>query len=268
MVRLVTSYSRVDWSADGSLVTKTRPCAPDARSRFRNELRVNLLLSHTRPPVLTPALVDFDVQRRQLTFEAVQGETLGPKYPSELSERSIREVVELAGSLKDFDPRRRWLRSFSSPTRIRSAQRAGLITNTQTAQLHYVAEVAHRRLYFAHGDITARNVMTSPLGFTLIDWEWAGLYPEDYDLGFLWFSLVDVSEGRKQLEAIVGPPSSSFLLSALLIQLWHLQWFVAEPLGQSTSRHETNFSSASTLNLEVGLAICSVAWELRLSGKG
>lgn len=71
--------------------------------------------------------------------------------------------------------------------------------------------------------------MTSPLGFTLIDWEWAGLYPEHYDLSFLWFSLVDVSEGRKQLEAIVGPPSSSFLLSALLIQLWHLQWFVAEP---------------------------------------
>jgi hypothetical protein len=45
----------------------------------------------------------------------------------------------------------------------------------------------------------------------------------------LWFSLVDVRGGRQLLEEVIGQPSESFLLSALLIQLWHLQWFVGEP---------------------------------------
>jgi hypothetical protein len=31
------------------------------------------------------------------------------------------------------------------------------------------------------------------------------------------------------LEELIGQPSESFLLSALLIQLWHLQRFVGEP---------------------------------------
>jgi hypothetical protein len=41
MARLVTTYSTLDWSADGAHVTKTRSSALDARRRFRNELRVN-----------------------------------------------------------------------------------------------------------------------------------------------------------------------------------------------------------------------------------
>jgi Phosphotransferase enzyme family len=225
---LVTTYSTVDWSADGLLVTKTRPKAPDARRRFRNELRVDRLLLSEHVPVRTPALVDFDVQHRRLTFEAVQGETLGSKYPTEISELEIVQMVKLARSLQHFSPRRRWLRAFDSSVRLRSAQRVGLLTTTQANALLVITQREHRTLSFAHGDITARNVMTSPQGLTLIDWEWAGLYPKDYDLAFLWFSLVDVSGGRELLEEI-GQPREAFLLSALLIQLWHLQWFVGEP---------------------------------------
>jgi hypothetical protein len=92
--RLVTTYSTVDWSADGLLVTKTRPKAPDARRRFRNELRVNRLLLSEHAPVSSPALVDFDIQHRRLTFEAVLGENLGPKYLTELSELEIGEMVD------------------------------------------------------------------------------------------------------------------------------------------------------------------------------
>src|SRR3954454_8210810 len=63
--RLVTTYSTLGWSPDGRLVTKTRRPAVDARRRFRNELRVNRLLNSHRLPVLTPALVACDIQRRQ-----------------------------------------------------------------------------------------------------------------------------------------------------------------------------------------------------------
>ncbi len=67
----------------------------------------------------------------------------------------------------------------------------------------------------------------------VIDWEWAGLYPAHYDLAFLWYSLVDVPGGRAHLETLCAGDTPSFLLSALLIQLHHLQWYVP-PEFQST----------------------------------
>ena len=51
----------------------------------------------------------------------------------------------------------------------------------------------------------------------------AGLYPREDDLAFLWFSLVDVPGARERVEARVSS-MDRLLLSALLIQLWHLQW--------------------------------------------
>ena len=59
----------------------------------------------------------------------------------------------------------------------------------------------------------------------LIDWEWAGLYPDGFDAAFLWFTLGEVEGGRTRVEQSVGNPES-FLLCALLIQLWHLQLYV------------------------------------------
>jgi thiamine kinase-like enzyme len=69
-------------------------------------------------------------------------------------------------------------------------------------------------------------VLQGPDGTTLIDWEWAGLYPEGYELAFLWFSLVDVEHARERVEARYQGDERAFLLSAILIQLWHLQWYV------------------------------------------
>jgi hypothetical protein len=114
--------------------------------------------------VRTPALVDFEVQHRRLIFEAVQGETLGTKYPIELSEPEIIGMEQLARSLQDFGLRRRWLRTSNSSVRLRSAQHAGLLTETQANALLPIAEREHRKRSFAHGDLTARNAMTSPLG--------------------------------------------------------------------------------------------------------
>ena len=105
-----------------------------------------------------------------------------------------------------------------------------MLTAEQTAALQALARTAHRRHRFCHGDITARNVLreddTGEL--VLIDWEWAGLYPEGYELGFLWYSLIDVPGGRDRVEARAARPEA-FLLSALLVTLWHLQWYLPGP---------------------------------------
>lgn len=224
---LETSYTTIDWSPDGSSVTKTRRRAPDARRRFRYELRVNQLLRTEPPPVSTPRLLSHDSRQRGLVLSAVGGEPMGPKYPSELSADDLHVVIGLARQLDGYEPRRRWLRRVRTPRRLELARRHGLLGDDQTRRLASLATGVHRRLRFAHGDLTARNVLGGHGGDpVLIDWEWAGLYPADYDLAFLWFSLVDLPGGREEVERHVRADGRGFLLSALLIQLWHLQWYV------------------------------------------
>jgi hypothetical protein len=231
MRQLVTTYSTLDWSADEALVTKTRPAAHDARRRFRNELRVNRLLVAQRPPVPTPRLVGHDVQGRRLTFEAVDGEPLGPKYPHALEADQLDGVVDLALRLRTYRPRRRWLRRLDPVRRLRLAHAAGLLTEAQVDGLLPLAARARRTLRFGHGDVTARNVLRgADGGLALIDWEWAGLYPVGYDLAFLWYSVVDLPGARDQVEqrafTDAGIDEPTFLLDALLVQLWHLHWYL------------------------------------------
>jgi thiamine kinase-like enzyme len=128
--------------------------------------------------------------------------------------------------MRVFNPERRWLRRLNSVGRLTLARRAGLLTDAQAVQLIAIANRVHTRLRFGHGDLTARNVPGGPDGLALIDWEWAGLYPEGYELAFFWFSLVDVEQGRARVEGQLDTDERAFLLSALLVQLWHLQWYV------------------------------------------
>jgi len=226
--RLITTYSALEWSSDEALVTKTRAPSTDGRRRFRNELRVNRLLRAYPPPVLTPALVGHDVQRRSLTFTAVKGEPLGPKYPIDLRLEQVDSLADIGRRLRRFQPERRWFRRLDSVRRLQNAHHAGLLDGDQASDLIALARATHRRARFAHGDLTARNVLDGPIGLTLIDWEWAGLYPEGYELAFLWFSLVEVEGGRARVEALADCDERAFLLSALLVQLWHLQWYVPQ----------------------------------------
>jgi thiamine kinase-like enzyme len=85
----------------------------------------------------------------------------------------------------------------------------------------------------AHGDITPRNVLTGPDGFVLIDWEWAGLYPDGYELAFLWYVLADPPKARETVEAAITTDPTVFWLSALLIQLLHLEFGIPNEFRQA-----------------------------------
>jgi aminoglycoside phosphotransferase (APT) family kinase protein len=221
---LRTTYSTIEWSTDRTRVTKTRVRGPDARRRFRNELRVNRALRASPPPVATPALLEFDVQRRRLTFEAFAGEPIGPKYPAELATTDLDAIIDLVAELAPYRPRSR-LRGFDALARVRFAQRTGLLDARAARALEPIAR-RHRRLAFAHGDVTARNVLRAGDGHALIDWEWAGRYPAGYDLGFLWFSVRHVAGAREHIERTTTIAPESLLFCALLVELWHLQWYV------------------------------------------
>lgn len=230
---MTTTYTTLTWSDDGRSITKVRDLAHDARRRFRYELKVNTLLRDRPPPVPTPRLLDHDAGRRSLTFEAIAGEPLGPKYPTELDTEDLDAILALAERLRTFDPRRRWFRRVASAGRLELARRHGLLSSEQASALQALARHAHTRYRFCHGDITARNVLRSDdTGeLVLIDWEWAGLHPEGYELAFLWYSLVDVPGGRERVEAHITRPDA-FFLSALLVTLWHLQWYLPGPFRE------------------------------------
>jgi hypothetical protein len=238
-----TSLSTLAWSADGSRVTKRVDLSvpaeafaprlailghhrrrPTARAQFSYELRVNQLLTRHRPPVRAPRLLSHDRQRATLTFEAVAGEPLGPKYPLDLAPADVSAMVAVAKATRSYPHRPRWLRRLPIESRLRRAGRLSLLSH---AEYRLIADLVARRpirWVFAHGDVTPRNVLRGPDGPVLIDWEWAGIYPDGYELGFLWYVLVDVPVARRAVEEAVDTDPGVFWLSALLIELLHLEW--------------------------------------------
>jgi thiamine kinase-like enzyme len=157
---------------------------------------------------------------------AVPGVPVAPNYRWEMPEPYIYTLWYRARRLRTSAPQRRWFRRLNSARRLHLAHRAGWLTAEQRDGLLEIARRVHARVRFGHGDLTARNVMRDSGGMTLIDWEWAGLYPDGYELAFLWYSLVDTKAGRARVEAQADSDERAFLLSALLIQLWHLQNYI------------------------------------------
>jgi Ser/Thr protein kinase RdoA (MazF antagonist) len=241
--------SKLTWSGDGATVTKSllphltiphwgHMLGTPHRAAL-NELRVNRMLSAHPPPVPVPALVRCSRRGPSMTFEAVDGVPLGPKFPSSLLDTEVDELIALALALGDYRPRRRWFRRLNIDRRLNLHFRSGLLTGPDALALGQFADRLGVKWRFAHGDITARNVLLDGQGrLVLIDWEWAGLYPVGYELAFLWFSLVDVPGGRARVEAAlpVGH-EAGFLLSATLVQLLHFQLWLGRP-NPHIARHE------------------------------
>lgn len=240
-----TGKARLAWSADGETITKT-PVAfwdddvlGDGKRIFANEQRVNRMLRRTPPPVRSPALVAHR-RNRALVVEAIDGDALGPKFPDQLAPGDVDAMIDLAVRLGGYRPRRRWFRRLPVERRIDVHERDGLLAAADAQLLRDVITRVPPRLRFAHGDITARNVLRASTGeLVLIDWEWAGLYPEGYDLAFLWFSLLDLDGGRAAVEAVVPERQRRwFVLSALLVQLQHLHMWRSRPASPFLPRHE------------------------------
>ena len=255
---LRTALSTLTWSQDGLSVTKAfnltatkesfgprlvilghhRP-RPTVKAQFSYELRVNQLLARHRPGVPTPRLVDHDRRAATLTFEAVAGGPLGPKYPLELSETDLDGLIALAQTTRSYPHRPRWLRRLPIKSRLWQARRASLLSAAEHQALRGRVPDTEITWVFAHGDVTPRNVLTGPDGMVLIDWEWAGLYPDGYELAFLWYALADLPAARRTVEEAVTTDPAAFWLSALLIELLHLEWLPDEfrPTHLETKDH-------------------------------
>jgi aminoglycoside phosphotransferase (APT) family kinase protein len=114
----------------------------------------------------------------------------------------VDALAALVRKLGRYRPRRRWFRRFSLSQRLALHLEDKLLRERDAQQIAVTASPGVSRWSFAHGDVTARNVLRSHDGpLVLIDWEWAGLYPPLYDLAFLRFSLIDLPGGRAAIDA-------------------------------------------------------------------
>jgi hypothetical protein len=165
---LALGKARLTWSADGTAVTKTlvpnlviphwASLLGTPRQAALNELRVNRLLSEHWPPVPVPLLLGTSRRGPSMTFEAVDGAPLGPKFPISLSGPDVDGLIAIALALQSYQPRRRWFRRLHVERRLRLHHRSDLIGDADAAALTLLAVSAGLRWHFAHGDITARNV--------------------------------------------------------------------------------------------------------------
>ncbi|MGH9210908.1 MAG: phosphotransferase [Acidimicrobiales bacterium] len=215
---------------DGSAIVKQvageerLPLLPSRWESFANELRIGVLMAETPPPVAVPRLLDSDPDGGTLVFEAIDGEPLGPKRPTQLASGDLDRALDVAHALGSFDPHGDWFLRFAARTHLDHHRRTGLLSAMEARHLIRLLEAGPTRWAFAHGDLSPRNILKRADGsVVVIDWERAGLYPAGYDLAFLWYTLGAVAGARTRIEATVPSADKvSFLLSVLLIALLHL----------------------------------------------
>ena len=89
--------------------------------------------------------------------------------------------------------------------------------------LHGIAHSAGRQGMgqFCHGDALLSNILLSPAGPVLVDWEHAGWYLPGYDLATLWSVLGDAPVARRQISQLAqsaGPAArDAFLVNLMLV---------------------------------------------------
>lgn len=144
-----------------------------------------------------------------MTFEAVEGEPLGPKFPLDIAKPDLDGLLGVVGALATYRPGRRWFGRLSVANRLRSHVREGVMIPTDAEAVQALASRSRLSFRFSHGYVTARNVLRDADGrLVLIDWEWAGLYPRGYETAFLWFSLIDVPDARTAVRRSIAESES------------------------------------------------------------
>ncbi|KLI96918.1 aminoglycoside phosphotransferase family protein [Streptomyces albidoflavus] len=198
--------------------------------RIRHEIATYRSFVRHRPPVRVPRLVAADPDNGTLVIERMAGRAAAlQRHPVEAPPAAdLRAVLGAVRRLNQWRPP---TGMFGAPLdyaeRISRFHALGLLTDRDLGDLqkllHGIARsggrVATRE--FCHGDALLSNILLSPAGPVLVDWEQAGWYLPGYDLATLWAVAGEAPMARQQISHLAqssGPAArDAFLVNLMLV---------------------------------------------------
>ncbi|MEV5484657.1 MULTISPECIES: aminoglycoside phosphotransferase family protein [Streptomyces] len=199
--------------------------SPAWAERFRQEISAYRAFVRHRPPVRVPRLVAADPDNCTLIVERMPGRVAAlTRHPSEAPPRA--DVRAALGAICRINLWRPPAGLFDAPLdyagRIGRYHDLGLLTDRDLGDLQKLLHgLSHTQGQFCHGDALLNNVLLSPAGPVLLDWDHAGWYLPGYDLATLWSVLGDAPVARRhisQLAQNAGPASrDAFLVNLMLV---------------------------------------------------
>jgi hypothetical protein len=204
--------------------------SPAWAERIRHEIAAYRSFVRHRPPVRVPRLIAADPDNCTLVIERMPGRVAAlQRHPVETPPRA--DVRAALGAICRLNAWRPPAGTFGAPldyaARISRYHELGLLTDRDLGDLqkllHGIAHTAGRQGMgqFCHGDALLSNILLSPAGPVLVDWEHAGWYLPGYDLATLWSVLGDAPVARRQISQMAqsaGPASrDAFLVNLMLV---------------------------------------------------
>ncbi|MFJ1747789.1 aminoglycoside phosphotransferase family protein [Streptomyces sp. NPDC088116] len=202
--------------------------SPVWMERFRHEIAAYRSFVRHRPPVRVPRLIAADPENCTLVIERMPGRAAAlTRHPVEAPPRAdVRAAVGAIARLNSWRPP---AGMFGAPLdyapRIARYHEIGLFTDRDLGDLqkllHGLAGGRPGLGQFCHGDALLSNILLSPAGPVLVDWEHAGWYLPGYDLATLWAVLGNAPAARKQISQLAqaaGPAArDAFLVNLMLV---------------------------------------------------
>ena len=204
--------------------------SPIWSERVRHEIASYRSFVRHRPPVRVPRLIAADPDNCTLVIERVPGRVASlQRHPAQTPPRGdIRTALGAICRLNAWRPPAGTFEArLDYAERIARFHDLGLLTDRDVGDLqkllHDIAHSAGRggMGQFCHGDALLSNILLSPGGPVLVDWEHAGWYLPGYDLATLWAVLGDAPEARRQISQLAqsaGQASrDAFLVNLMLV---------------------------------------------------
>lgn len=204
--------------------------SPAWSERIQHEIAAYRAFVRHRPPVRAPRLIAADPVGGTLVIERMPGRVAAvQRHPAEAPPRA--DVRAALGAICRLNAWRPPAGMFDAPldyaSRISRYHELGLLTDRDLGDLQKLLHgIAHSSGpggmgQFCHGDALLQNVLLSPAGPVLVDWEHAGWYLPGYDLATLWSCLGDAPVARRQISQLAqsaGPAArDAFLVNLMLV---------------------------------------------------
>jgi hypothetical protein len=175
--------------------------------------------------VRVPRLIAADPESCVLVIERMPGRVVAPqRHPSHTPARAdVRAALSAYSRIGLWrPPAGAFDAPIDYPARLHRYHELGLLTDRDMGDLHKLLHgLAHAQGQFCHGDALLSNVLLSPAGPALVDWEHAGWYLPGYDLAVLWSVLGEDPVARRQisLQAQAQGPDArdAFLVNLMLV---------------------------------------------------